>query len=129
MIKRRELETYLNTLYHYDEFADYCQNGMQIEGSKHIHKIAFGVSFNRLFLEKSVDWNADALIVHHGIFGKNFFELTGILQKKVKICLENGISLFGIHLPMDAHPVIGHNALLADMLGAKNREAFEVGCL
>jgi len=127
MLLKKELERFLAGIYDYKAFDDHCENGLQVEGKDEIEKIVFGVSFNLPLLQRAVEANADALIVHHGIFQNGEFKLTGILKEKVKILMDNGISLFGIHLPMDAHPGIGHNALLLSAIGAEGLEPFDVG--
>lgn len=127
MVELNKLNKFLNDLYKFGDYEDYCFNGIQIEGKKEIKKIIFGVSFNYEFLKRAIDSNADALIVHHGIFGKKFFRLYGILKEKIKILLDKNITLIGIHLPMDAHPEIGHNALLFKYIGAKIVEPIGVG--
>jgi dinuclear metal center YbgI/SA1388 family protein len=128
-MKRVELEKYLNELYHYEEYDDYCFNGLQIEGADDIKKIVFAVSFNSLLLEKAVSLNADAVIVHHGIFGKDFFKIHDPFKNTVKEILNRNISLFGIHLPMDAQPEIGNNAELVRMISASVIEKMNVGFL
>lgn len=127
MILRDDLNRFLAGLYHYENFDDGCQNGLQVEGKDKIEKILFGVSFNLPFLQAALREKPDALIVHHGIFQQGVFKLTGTLKQKIKILLDHDISLFGIHLPMDAHPVFGHNALLLSAIGAGNIEPFNVG--
>lgn len=129
MILRDELSRFLAGLYRYEDFDDYCENGLQVEGKEKIQNIAFGVSFNLPFLKQAIEKEADALIVHHGIFQQGVFKLKGALKQKVKVLLENEISLFGIHLPMDAHPEIGHNALLLSSIDAEKLEHFEMGFL
>lgn len=126
-MKRDELEHYLKDLYHYDEYDDYCFNGLQIEGSDDIKKIAFAVSFNSILLEKAIAINSDAIIVHHGIFGKDFFKIHEPFKRIVKEILNRNISLFGIHLPMDAQPEIGNNAELARMIGSSVIQKMNVG--
>lgn len=37
--------------------------------------------------------------------------------KRIRTLLQHNISLIAYHLPLDAHPVIGNNAVLADELG------------
>jgi len=128
-MKRVELEQYLDELYHYDEFDDYCYNGLQIEGSDDIRNIVFAVSFNSLLLEKAIMSNADAIIVHHGIFGKDFFKIHEPFKSIVHEILNRNISLFGIHLPMDAQPEIGNNAELTRMIGGSVIEKMNVGFL
>ncbi|MBN1550845.1 Nif3-like dinuclear metal center hexameric protein [bacterium] len=127
MVLRIELEQFLKETFQYDHFQDYCQNGLQIEGKDSIKKIVFGVSFNLLLLEKAIEQQADAIIVHHGFFGKNFFSMKGVLKEKIKLLLHHDISLFGIHLPMDAHEQYGNNARLFSYLGAEICEPYDVG--
>ncbi len=127
MLQRTDLGHFLQELFQYDKFEDYCQNGLQVEGKDEIQKIIFGVSFNLPFLEQAIQQRADAIIVHHGIFGKNFFSLKGVMKEKIKLLLEHEISLFGIHLPMDAHKPYGNNAQLFSYLGVELIEAFDVG--
>ncbi|MFA7195425.1 MAG: Nif3-like dinuclear metal center hexameric protein, partial [Candidatus Neomarinimicrobiota bacterium] len=126
MISRKELAEYLEKLFRYEDYEDYCHNGMQIEGKESIRKIAFAVSYNLLSVQEALAREADALIVHHGIFGKDFFRLAGREKAKVKILLDADISLFGIHLPLDAHRELGNNAQLASCLAAEILEPFEV---
>ena len=127
MIILSELEKFLNNKYKFDDFDDYCINGLVIEGKKEINKIAFGVSYNGLFLNKAIGAGADAVLVHHGIFRKSLFSVKGIEKEKIKKLLHHDISLLGIHLPMDAHPEIGHNALLMKSLGAELTEPLKWG--
>jgi len=131
MISRDELNQYLANLYQFQDFADqdFCENGLQVEGKEEIRSIVFGVSFNLPFLKQTIAKKADALIVHHGIFQKGVFKLKEPLKQKVKMLLEKEISLFGIHLPMDAHPELGHNALLLSSISAGQIERFGNGFL
>ena len=129
MVLRDNLTRFLKDLYQYENFQDFCENGLQVEGKEKIETIVFGVSFNLLFLQQAIEKNADAIIVHHGIFQQGVFKLTGTLKKKVKMLLGHGISLYGIHLPMDGHPEVGHGALLLSSMGAEAIEPFDVGAL
>ncbi|OAA28367.1 dinuclear metal center protein [Kosmotoga arenicorallina S304] len=122
-----EIEEYLNGILKPWNFEDFCFNGIQIEGSRNVKRVALGVSFNLAFIEKAIGWSADMLLVHHGIFGKDFFKLRGYLKKRVEKVLENGLTLMGYHLPLDAHPECGNNALIAKALGLEIEEPFDVG--
>lgn len=124
---RTELEQFLEDTFQYGNFEDYCKNGLQVEGKESIRRIVFGVSFNLLLLEKAVAFQADAIIVHHGFFGKDVFSLTGRLKAKLKLLLQHDISLFGIHLPLDAHPEYGNNAQLFSYIGGQILEPYDVG--
>jgi len=127
MIIRNELTKYLAHLYDYQRFEDYCENGLQVEGKAEIEKIVFGVSFNMPLLQAAVRQKADAVIVHHGIFQSGFFKVKGMFREKIKLLMDNEISLYGIHLPMDGHAELGHNALLLNALGADGLEPFDYG--
>ena len=127
MILRPELDRFLQATYRYGDFQDYCHNGLQVEGKEQIRKIVFAVSFHLPLLEQAIAEQADAMIVHHGFFGKNFFRVTGRLKKKIKLLLSHDISLFGIHLPMDAHEQLGNNAQLLSYLDAEILAPYDVG--
>ncbi|MGD2091607.1 MAG: Nif3-like dinuclear metal center hexameric protein [Candidatus Aminicenantes bacterium] len=127
MVLRDDLTRFLRDLYQYENFQDYCENGLQVEGKEKIETIVFGVSFNLLFLRQAIENNADAIIVHHGIFQQGVFKLTGPLKQKVKMLMDHGISLYGIHLPMDKHPEMGHGALLLSFIGAGEIDPFDLG--
>jgi dinuclear metal center YbgI/SA1388 family protein len=129
MVLRKDLALFLNQLYNVENFEDGCENGLQVEGKDKITKILFGVSFNLPFIEQAINENADAVIVHHGIFQKGVFKLKGTLKQKIKIVLEHNISIFCIHLPMDVHPEIGHNALLMKSIDVEGFETFDFGYL
>jgi len=127
MITRDRLTQYLARQYSIEQYVDYCQNGLQVEGKDQINTIVFGVTFHMPFLIQAIATGADALIVHHGIFQKGVFKVTGALRKKIKLLMDHDISLYGIHLPMDAHPEIGHSALLFSAIGVQKLEPFDVG--
>lgn len=121
------LENFLQKTLQYENFDDYCKNGLQIEGSENIRHIAFAVSFNLPILKKAIELDADAIIVHHGFFGKDFINLRGAKKERIKLLLKEDISLFGIHLPLDAHNKYGNNAQLFSFLNAKIEKPYEVG--
>ncbi len=127
MITRTDFEHFLKELFQYEKFEDYCQNGLQIEGKDEIQNIVLGVSFHLPLLEQAIQAQADAILVHHGIFEKNFFSLKGRMKAKIKLLLQHDISLFGIHLPLDAHEQFGNNAQLLSYLNAEIIEPLDVG--
>jgi len=127
MITLSELEKFLNNKYKFEDFEDYCVNGLVVEGKVEIRKIIFGVSYNAPFLDAAIEAGADAVMVHHGIFRKGLFSVRGIEKEKIKKLLAHDISLLGIHLPMDAHPEYGHNALLLNSAGCRQAEPLKWG--
>lgn len=123
---RFELDTFLNQVLTPWDFKDYGPNGMQIEGSEEVKKVAFAVSATKDSITKAIEWNADALVVHHGLFW-NFHgvrTLTGPFGARVLPLIQNNISLIGHHLPLDAHPTHGNAATLAQKLDLVDLQAF-----
>nr|WP_283103799.1 Nif3-like dinuclear metal center hexameric protein [Shewanella gelidii] len=108
------------------KFKDYAPNGLQVEGRAEIKTIVTGVTACQALIDEAVKLNADAILVHHGFFWKNEPEvITGMKQRRIKSLLESDINLFGYHLPLDAHPMIGNNAELGRRLGMINAEPVE----
>lgn len=128
---RDELEQFLNETLEPERYQDYGPNGLQIEGTQEIKKIAFAVSATRDSVEAAVEAKADALIVHHGLFWRfhGSRTITGPFAKRVAPLIRNNINLFGYHLPLDGHLQYGNAAGLAHALEMENIEpfAFEKG--
>jgi dinuclear metal center YbgI/SA1388 family protein len=121
MIDNKTLEKYLNKYLNVANFSDYCPNGLQIEGKSQIRKIITGVSANQDLIDRAIDENADALLVHHGFFWKGENQaITGIKKNRIKALLARDINLFAYHLPLDAHPLVGNNAQLAQRFNIQN---------
>jgi dinuclear metal center YbgI/SA1388 family protein len=117
MVTRPELVAYTNNVLSVDEFQDYCPNGLQVEGSLEVRKLASGVTASLALIEAATATGADALLVHHGYFWKGEDpRVTGMKQKRIALLLENDISLLAYHLPLDAHPKYGNNVQLARVL-------------
>jgi dinuclear metal center YbgI/SA1388 family protein len=64
------------------------------------------------------------IFVHHGLFWGTVLRLTGSHRQRIQFLLDHNICLYAVHLPLDQHPKMGNNAVLADMLGLENREPF-----
>lgn len=124
-LQRDDLTAFLKKTF--SPIEDYCHNGLQVEGKDVIKKVVFGVSFSEVLLERAIRADADAIFVHHGFFGQSFLNITGALKRKVSGLLQKGISLFGYHLPLDAHPEHGHNVQLARHAGLEVLEPHDVG--
>jgi dinuclear metal center YbgI/SA1388 family protein len=123
-MKRNILERFLNEYLKVREVSDSSVNGLQVEGSPEIKKIAFSVSYSIDVAEKSIKNGADTIIVHHGILWQNLKPLTSIFKKRIEILLKNNINLFAYHLPLDIHPEIGNNISILKILGAKKIRTF-----
>lgn len=121
----KELERYIGQLLEISNFRDYCPNGVQVEGRPDVARIVSGVSASMDVLQAASAAGADAVLVHHGYFWKNEGpQITGIKRARIAHLIEHGISLLAYHLPLDAHPVLGNNAQLAQLLGFQIEERF-----
>jgi len=125
-----EIVDYCNTLLRVNEFSDYCPNGLQVEGRAEVRRIISGVTACQALIDRAIEQQADAILVHHGFFWKNEAPvITGIKRKRISALLENGISLLAYHLPLDAHGTLGNNATLADKLDLQVEEVNSGGLL
>lgn len=120
------LENLINDELKAKRFRDYAPNGLQVEGRAEIKRIVTGVTACQALLDVAVELKADAVLVHHGYFWKNDEPMiTGMMHKRIKTLLNHDINLYGYHLPLDAHPTMGNNALLSEVLGIENLGAIE----
>ena len=117
-MKTNDLNDYLNQLLQPERFSDYCPNGLQVEGKRAISKIVTGVTASYALLEAALQANADAVLVHHGYFWRGEpLPITGIKKRRIAFLLQHDINLFAYHLPLDMHPELGNNVMLAKQLG------------
>ncbi|HTD02936.1 Nif3-like dinuclear metal center hexameric protein [Undibacterium sp.] len=117
-IDRDQLSEFLASELQISRFRDYCPNGVQVEGRSEIKVLVSGVTANLALLQAAVELRADAILVHHGYFWRGEdMRVIGQKQRRLKLLLQNDISLFAYHLPLDMHPQLGNNAQLAAVLG------------
>jgi dinuclear metal center YbgI/SA1388 family protein len=120
-----ELLAELDRLLEPERFADYCVNGLQVPGPERISTLATGVSAHAELFELAAAEGAELLLVHHGLFwdpGVRAIEVA--LARRLRILFDAGIALAAYHLPLDAHPQFGNNALLAQALGVVALDPF-----
>ena len=125
MVTLKALLDYTNSLLSIDRFADYCPNGLQVEGSRNVTRLVSGVTASMELIEAAIDAQADAIVVHHGYFWKGEDAcVTGMKRARLQRLLGTDTSLLAYHLPLDAHPQLGNNAQLAERLGFQPRGCF-----
>ena len=125
-----QLVAELDELLEAEGTADYCPNGLQIEGGPEIEKVITAVSASRELFALAVDRQADAVVVHHGILwnGSETPRIVGSFKERVRLLIENRISLIAYHLPLDRHLELGNAAQLARRLGLEELEGFGMHC-
>jgi dinuclear metal center YbgI/SA1388 family protein len=103
---------------------DGAVNGLQVENSGAVTKIAAAVDASLTTIQLAVAAKADLLLVHHGLFWSTRQPWTGKNYEIFKCCVENDLAIYSSHLPLDVHPKLGNNAQLCAALGLKNRSPF-----
>lgn len=128
MIQLKDLLNYSNNVLEIERFRDYCPNGLQVEGKTKIKKIVSGVTASQALIDAAIKEGADVLLVHHGYFWKGEdARIIGLKYKRVRSLIESGINLLAYHLPLDAHPLYGNNAKLAEILNLNIAGSFPAG--
>lgn len=118
MAGRDEIIAFCDELLAVDSFDDYGPNGLQVPGGQVVTRLATGVTANLEFLTRARDGGAELALAHHGLFfGDAPVPLNERTAERLRVVLCSGVSVAAYHLPLDAHPEIGNNALLAERLG------------
>ncbi|MEM9775247.1 MAG: Nif3-like dinuclear metal center hexameric protein [Chloroflexota bacterium] len=113
-----KLVEYLDSYLKIAEINDYGPQGLQVESdNQDVHKIALAVDSAQAVIEAAAEWGADILLAHHGIYWGGTQKVAGPFGQRVRAFIKNDMSLYGAHLPLDAHPEIGNNAILGQMMG------------
>jgi dinuclear metal center YbgI/SA1388 family protein len=99
-------------------------NGVQVETDDPIVKVAAAVDARERTIRGAVDAGANLLIVHHGLFWGGLQPLRGPHRRRVHSLLASNLALYSSHIPLDAHPELGNNVLLARELGLEPSGGF-----
>jgi dinuclear metal center YbgI/SA1388 family protein len=127
--QRDEIVAYADERLEVHRFPEYGRPGLQVLGADEVAKIACGVSASRELFERAAAAGAQLVLVHHGMFWRNEPLWIDRRQRgRLEALLAADLTLLAYHLPLDAHPTLGNNALLADALGVEVERPFaEVG--
>jgi dinuclear metal center YbgI/SA1388 family protein len=118
MTEAKEMGAYLQALLRPEAFKDYGPNGLQVQGTRPVRRMASGVTASLAFIDAAIAAGADTLFVHHGLFWRGQDgRLTGWLGARVRRLMVADVQLFAYHLPLDAHAELGNNAQLGQRLG------------
>ena len=108
------------------EVPDYDQalNGLQLANSGRVEKLAAAVDFSRNTVGLAVESGATLLIVHHGMFWGGAQRIVGVHYERLRAALDGDLAVYSSHIPLDAHPELGNNVLLARELELTVEEGF-----
>jgi dinuclear metal center YbgI/SA1388 family protein len=110
-------------------------NGLQVANNGRVTKIGAAVDSGVVPFQKATAADVDFLIVHHGLYWDMPRPLVGAAYERVATLIRNNCALYSNHLPLDGHPQIGNNALLAKELGLTPSRPFlvrdgeAIGCI
>jgi dinuclear metal center YbgI/SA1388 family protein len=125
MARLHELVGHLNDLLEIGSFRDYGPNGLQVPGAEEVSRVVTGVSAHLELFEAATAAEAQLVVAHHGLFW-DFHprSITPEMKRRLRLLFDRDISLAGYHLPLDAHPEVGNNALICEALGLERAEPF-----
>jgi dinuclear metal center YbgI/SA1388 family protein len=119
------LLAYLDELLAPGSFSDYGPNGLQVPGRDEVQTVVTGVSASAELFRRAADLGADLVLVHHGIFWSGApLALTSADKRRLQLLFEHDMALAAYHLPLDGHPEVGNNALIAAGLGCSEHAPF-----
>ncbi|HEX8856943.1 MAG TPA: Nif3-like dinuclear metal center hexameric protein [Thermoleophilaceae bacterium] len=126
MAGRDEIIDFLDDLLDSPAFDDYGPNGLQVPGAEEVRLVVSGVSAHRELFEAARDAGAQMVLCHHGIFWRGApLQVTPQSKERLKVLFDSDISLAAYHLPLDAHPEVGNNALICRALGFERQRSFD----
>lgn len=114
-----ELAAYLDEVLHVHKVPDYphALNGLQVENSGEVSRVAAAVDASEQSIRAAIDGRCNLLIVHHGLFWDGLGSIRGRRYRRLKLLLDHDVAVYSCHLPLDIHPKMGNNAILAQQLG------------
>jgi dinuclear metal center YbgI/SA1388 family protein len=110
---------HLDTVLRTREVPDYggALNGLQVANSGRVERVAVAVDFSRRAVEQAVAAGAGLLVVHHGMFWGGAQAVVGPVYERMRLLMAHDVAVYASHLPLDLHPTLGNNVLLANELG------------
>ena len=111
----RHLDGVLRT----SEIPDYpgAMNGVQVEHEGPVTRCAVAVDVSVQTIDAAIAAGANLLVVHHGLFWGGSQPLRGRVFQRVRRLLAHDVAVYASHLPLDLHPTMGNNTLMARELG------------
>ena len=125
-IPLKQVVTYCDRLLRTAEFQDYegAVNGLQAGGLGFVTRIAAAVDASLATVRLACAMKVDLLLVHHGLFWGASHPWTGKRHELLTLLIEHRLAVYSSHLPLDAHPTLGNNAVLAAALGFRRTKPF-----
>ncbi len=137
MHRLKDIVAYCDTRTRRTAFTDApgAFNGLQVANDGRVTRIGAAVDAGLVPFAAAVDAGVDFLIVHHGLFWDMPRPFKGPASERTAALVRGNCAVYSSHLPLDAHPQIGNNALIARQLGLKSHRGFvpneggDIGCI
>jgi len=121
-----QLSHYLDNLLDIKEIKDSsnAMNGLQVQNTGDIKKVGLAVDLCMATIEKAVAAECNMMFVHHGVLWGGVKPIRGNFYGKISTMIRENLGLYSAHLPLDMHPILGNNKVLADQLELNELEPF-----
>jgi dinuclear metal center YbgI/SA1388 family protein len=98
--------------------APVALNGLQAENSGTVGRLIAAVDASLETIRGvAAPSSPSLLLVHHGMFWDGLRPATGRRYLKLRALFDRDLALYSAHIPLDMHPEVGNNAVLAGRLG------------
>lgn len=126
MVRLEEVVAFLNSTLNVDNAGDFPNafNGLQLANDGRIHKIVGAVDANSASIMRAIEQKADLLCVHHGLYWNGVQPMVGHVYDLFRKAMAANLAIYSVHLPLDSHPKLGHNASMAHALNLKEAGYF-----
>ena len=124
MVKRDEIVQFLDERLDIRRVKDKSSNGLQVAGTGQVARLAVATDAAMATYKRAAAEGCDMMLVHHGLIWGGIQYVTHRNHEHLKFLLERDMNLYAAHLPLDMHPEIGNNALLALQLGLGEKKPF-----
>ena len=121
-----QLSHYLDNLLDIKEIKDSANaiNGLQVQNTGDIKKVGLAVDLCMATIEKAIAAECNMMFVHHGMLWGGVKLIRGNFYDKISTMMCENLGLYSAHLPLDMHPILGNNRVLADQLELNELEPF-----
>jgi len=125
-VSLHQIVRYCDRLLKPERVRDYegAWNGLQVENRGQVRRLAAAVDASLTTIEKAIETRADLLLVHHGLFWSDRRPWTGSTYRLLRMLLDHDLAVYSMHLPLDLHPRLGNNVILARRLGLTRLQPF-----
>jgi dinuclear metal center YbgI/SA1388 family protein len=123
-VSLQELISYLDQYLRITQVPDEANavNGLQVENSGRVGGIVAAVDASQATIDGVIATlepgsSPPIILVHHGLLWDGNVPIAGRRYHRLAALLDHDIPLYAAHIPLDVHPEVGNNAVLAERLG------------